>query len=274
MSLKIATATGAHWNPWMGCHKIRIGAQDGGCLNCYMYREMHKFHPRWNPNKVRKSKSLFDSPLHMKGHQLIFTPSWSDFFLYEADNLNGEKLRDKAWSIIRSSDHVFRICTKRINRVTYQPQTGTWKHLPKDWCANGQQGYPNVWLGITIEHQKYVSDLNRLRQIPCALRWVSAEPLLSPLPNLNLNGISFVVAGGESGPNPRSVPPANLDWFRDLRDQCKKAGVYFLLKQLGGSKKCTCHRLKNPTAPNSPFHEPGFGCRILDGRVHDQIPPW
>jgi len=269
VSLKIATATGAHWNPWMGCHKVRIGPQ-GGCLHCYMFREMHKFHPAWNPNKVRRGKTTFDAPLRMKQRQLIFTPSWSDFFIYESD-----KWRSEAWDIIRRSpDHVFRICTKRINRVTYQPATQTWKHLPEDWCTNGKNGYSNVWLGITIEHEKYVGDMETLRHIPCKLRWISAEPLLGPLPNLNLKGFEFLVAGGESGPHPRSTPPANLDWFRDLRDQCKRAGVYFLLKQLGGSKKCTCHRKKNPTAPNTPFHEGAFGCRVLDGQVHDEIPPW
>jgi len=247
MSLKIATKTGASWNPWIGCRKV-----SKECVNCFFFRDLKKFHPDWDPTTVRRSKTMFDAPLKWKEPQLIFTPSWPDWWIEEAD-----AWREEAWDIIRRTPwHTYRICTKRVERIA--------DHLPADWGA----GYRNVWLGCSVGAQDYVWRMDVLRGIPATLRWVSAEPLLGPL-KLDLTGFKFLVSGGESGPKPR---PANLDWFRDLRDQCAVAGVYFLHKQHGGSKKCKCKKTAIPGSVQD--HEPSWGCRVLDGKLHDEIPPW
>jgi protein gp37 len=109
---------------------------------------------------------------------------------------------------------------------------------------------PNVWLGTSIESDRYSGRADELRQVPAAVRFVSAEPLLGPLPSLQLAGIDWVIAGGESGPRHR---PLDLDWVRDLRDRCAAEQVAFFFKQVGG-------------------RTPKAGGRLLDGRTHDEMP--
>jgi protein gp37 len=109
---------------------------------------------------------------------------------------------------------------------------------------------PNVWLGTSIESDRYTARADQLRQTPAAVRFLSAEPLLGPLPSLDLTGIDWVIAGGESGPRHR---PLDLDWVRDLRDRCADEQVAFFFKQVGG-------------------RTPKAGGRLLDGRTHDDMP--
>ena len=277
-TIPIGTRTGSSWNPWMGCHKLNPNSQlgDSGCTFCYMYREVRakqRMHRDWNPNVVRRCKTTWTKPLRwgMNRRQMIFSCSWSDFFINEADPWRAE-----AWDVIRRTPwHVYRICTKRPERI--RPPGGP-SLLPPDWDASWNTTWRHVWLGCTVEHQNHVKRMDYIRSIPCAFRWVSAEPLLSEL-DLNLKGFGFLVDGGESGGrdedgNWEKIRPANLDWFRSLRDQCQAAGVLYCHKQHGGTKKCSkaMHAQLFGRRP-FPTHLRAWGCRVLDGRLHDDFPP-
>jgi protein gp37 len=241
--------TQATWNPWMGCTRV-----SPGCAHCYMFKEQRQY--GHDPEVVRRSKTKFADPLKWKEPRTIFTCSWSDWFHADAD-----QWRDEAWDIIRRTPHhTYQILTKRPERIA--------EHLPRDW---GHSGYPNVWLGVSVESQRYDYRAALLCQFPAAVRFISAEPLLAPLhltrvnpyerladrqlawmdpdfigvdvlewpnhppvafvPGRRMGRIDWVIAGGESGPSPR---PFDLNWARILRDDCARAGVAFFLKQLGG----------------------------------------
>ncbi len=244
-----------------------------------MYREVRakiRVHPDWDPNVVRRCKTTWRKPYRWKANnrQMVFTCSWSDYFINEAD-----PWRDEAWKVIRETPwHVYRICTKRPERI--RPANGP-SLLPPDWDSEWNGAYKHVWLGVTVEHQNHIKRMDYIRNIPCSLRWVSAEPLLSAL-DLNLNGFLFLVDGGESGGKDEHgnyeqirVPPTH-DWFRSLRGQCANANppVLYCHKQHGGLKKCS-KAMHKQLFGNQPFppHLPAWGCRVLDGRLHDDFPP-
>ena len=208
------------WNPWRGCHKV-----SSGCKNCYMYREQKRYGN--DPNKVVKAKpNTFNAPLKWIEPACVFTCSWSDFFIEEAD-----EWRDKAWEIIRQTPYLtYQILTKRIENVL--------DRLPKDWG----EGYDNVWLGVSIESREFEGRAYNLNQIPAKIRFVSAEPLLGPLlltPYLTrhvsfnnvVRGIDWVIVGGESGPNFR---PMDSEWATYLAWQCNNSEAKYFFKQMGG----------------------------------------
>lgn len=198
--------TNATWNPWRGCRKI-----SPGCAHCYMFREQERYGN--NPFVVVRSKTTFTAPLTWSKPRLVFTCSWSDFFIEEAD-----AWRDEAWEIIRSTpQHTYQILTKRPENIA--------SRLPTSWPM------PNVWLGVSIENAVFLGRADVLRKTPAALRFLSLEPLLGYLGELDLDGIGWVIVGGESGPGWRQM---NLDWARNIRDACAVAQVPFFLKQLGG----------------------------------------
>jgi protein gp37 len=217
--------TDATWNPWQGCHKV-----SPGCAHCYMYRDKTRYGQE--PSLVVRSKTTFELPLTWKEPKLIFTCSWSDFFIQDADGW-----RAAAWDVIRSTpQHTYQILTKRPDRVS--------ECLPKDWPL------PNVWLGTSVENPRFYHRITTLHKIPAVVRFLSLEPLLASMPDLPLGGISWVIVGGESGPRSR---PMQSEWVCDIRDQCRSAKVYFFFKQWGGLRK----------------HANG---RKLEGRFWDQMP--
>lgn len=239
------------YNPWMGCQKV-----SPGCKNCYMYRDMERYGR--DPHKVaRTSLATFNAPLKWKEPAKVFTCSWSDFFIEEAD-----EWRDEVWQIIKKTPHLqYQVLTKRPERV--------FEHLPSDWGY----GYPNVWLGVSVERQDYIERAAILLEIPAVIRFLSCEPLLGPLdlsevfkfthvidptPNGDLlmaTGIDWVITGGESGAKTK-IREAELDWFRSIRDQCQAHGVAYHHKQNGGSVKI----------------DGEWGGRELDGRTWDEFP--
>lgn len=217
--------TQATWNPWHGCHKI-----SPGCAHCYMYRDKRRYGQ--DPATVVRSKTCFDAPQKWKEAKMIFTCSWSDFFIAEAD-----EWRIEAWEIIRRTpQHTYQILTKRPERIL--------EHLPSGWPL------PNVWLGVSVENPRFYWRIELLKNVAASVRFLSLEPLLSSMPSLPLVGISWVVVGGESGPKCRPIRP---EWVRDIQKQCRKAGVAFFFKQWGGVRK-------NVTG------------RLLDGRTWDAMP--
>lgn len=215
------------WNPWMGCERV-----SPGCDHCYMFDGMKRFGR--NPDVVQRTKTTFNAPLKWKEPARVFTCSWSDFFHVDAD-----PWRDEAWEIIRQTPHLtYQILTKRPARIA--------RHLPSDWG----EGYPNVWLGTTVENQEWADRRIRvLIDVPARVRFLSVEPLIGPLTFRwaawsPLNGqrvdrneydgfrdlIHWVIVGGESGPKAR---PFDVCWARDIINQCKTAGVACFVKQLG-----------------------------------------
>ena len=196
------------WNPWQGCHKV-----SSACDNCYMYRE--KKHYGQEPSAViRSSKQTFNQPFKFKPGK-VFACSWSDFFIQEAD-----PWRSEAWSIIRNTPWLtYQILTKRPERIM--------DCLPSDWG----KGWPNIWLGVTAENREMWDErVSVLKPILAAVHFVSYEPALGPLGDIDLSDIEWIICGGESGPNARPMHP---DWARSLRDQCMAAGVPFFFKQWG-----------------------------------------
>lgn len=200
--------TDATQNFWRGCRKV-----SPGCAHCYMFDGQR----RWGRDPsvvVRASDATFRAPLRWSEPRLIFTCSWSDFFIEDADGW-----RDDAWDVIRRCpQHTWQILTKRPEMIA--------DRLPADWGG----GWSNVWMGVSIENRAFVQRADALREVPAAVRFISAEPLLGPLEGLCLDGIDWLIAGGESGPAAR---PCETDWLRSLRDQCSAAGVIYFLKQIG-----------------------------------------
>lgn len=228
----------ATWNPWWGCHKVSTG-----CKNCYMFRDMKRFGK--DPDVVRKTSTAnFRSPLKwaktgaVRERGRIFTCSYSDWFIEEADDF-----RPEAWLIIKMTPQFdYLILTKRPERIK--------DHLPPDWG----EGYPNVWLGVSAENQTtFSARFPLLLQVPAAIRWVSAEPLLGPL-TIPIWSIDWIVGGGESDKlNPR---PSEMEWFRHLAEQCRLLNIPYFHKQHGGSKKI----------------DGAWGGRELDGKKWDRFP--
>ncbi|MGQ9674384.1 MAG: DUF5131 family protein [Chloroflexota bacterium] len=206
--------TQATWNPVTGCTKIAAG-----CVNCYAERMANRLKAMGNPrytNGFRPTMhpDLLALPLRWRQPRTIFVNSMSDLF-HEAVPL--EFIKDVFRTIETADWHTFQILTKRASRLS---------------ALAGDLRWPaNLWMGVTIERQDYAWRADHLRRVPCAVRFLSCEPLLGPL-DLDLEGIDWVIVGGESGPGAR---PMELDWSRRLRDQCLRAEVPIFLKQLGGA---------------------------------------
>lgn len=222
------------WNPWRGCTKI-----SPGCKNCYMFPGQLRC--GYDPHKIVRSKT-WDVPLRWQREAaregrriLVFTCSWSDWF-HEAADL----WREEAWALIRKCPNlIFQILTKRPERIP--------DNLPQDWGT----GYDNVWLGVSVESNDFVWRVQLLKEVPAVLRFISAEPLLGPLSDLDLDGIRWLIVGGESGAHFR---PMQLSWVRALRDMAAAQGVPFFFKQLAGPR---------PEIRG-----------VLDGRIYKQFPEW
>lgn len=197
------------WNPWRGCTKV-----SPGCKNCYMFTAQSRYGR--NPAEVVRTKTWGDPIKWQRGaaaakrQERVFTCSWSDWFHADADGW-----RDDAWDVVRRCPNlIFQILTKRPERIA--------DHLPSDWPLE------NVWLGVSIERDDYCGRADVLRHIPATIRFISAEPLLGPLPSLDFTEIHWLIVGGESGSGYR---PMEIDWARELRAKATNKGVAFFYKQ-------------------------------------------
>jgi protein gp37 len=206
-------------NFWMGCKKV-----SEGCKFCYMYRNQSKNNV--DPTAVRRTsyETFYKAHTWTKPRK-IFTCSYSDFFIEEADDW-----RNEAWEVIKNTpQHQWQILTKRIERVK--------DHLPDDW---GPNGYPNVWLGVTVENQKFLSRVEKLKEIPAAVKFISAEPLIGEIkfndyrPDL-IKGIDWIIVGGESGNEFGEYRYRNceLDWIESIINEAKEYDVKVFVKQFG-----------------------------------------
>lgn len=218
--------TGPTYNPWYGCIKV-----SEGCKFCYMYRDMAKYGK--DPKTVTKSKTKFYEPLKWKEPQLVFTCSWSDWFIEEAD-----EWRNEAWEVIKMTPHhTYQILTKRPERIL--------QCLPADWG----EGYPNVWIGTSVESQKVADRIKLLAEVPAQVRFISAEPLigelaLSSYSEVMKSKIHWVIIGGESGNDNGHYRyrECRMEWIEKLVSQCKEYGAKVFVKQLGTylSKQLGC----------------------------------
>jgi protein gp37 len=209
--------TEATWNPVTGCTKI-----SPGCTNCYAERMSFRLKAMGQANY----RNGFDLTLHpqtltlpekWKSPQVIFVNSMSDLFHKEVPL---EYIQQVFGVMNRANHHIYQVLTKRSDRLKLLSPLLLWEQ--------------NIWMGVSVESQKYLHRIDDLRQTAACVKFLSLEPLIGRLPALNLNGINWVIVGGESGPGAR---PMLEEWVLDIRDQCKAARVAFFFKQWGGTNK-------------------------------------
>ncbi len=209
--------TDTTWNPVTGCTKV-----SPGCKNCYAERMALRLQAMGQPNyangfELTLHPRVLELPLRLKRPQTIFVNSMSDLF---HEKIPVEFIETVFEIMRRASWHVFQVLTKRSSRLIELDTKIKWPD--------------NVWMGVSVENHFYTFRIDHLRQIRAPIKFVSLEPLLGPLPELNLQDINWVIVGGESGPGAR---PIKEEWVIDIRDQCLASGVAFFFKQWGGVNK-------------------------------------
>jgi protein gp37 len=225
--------TESTWNPVTGCTKISTG-----CKNCYAERMALRLKAAGQPNyrngfRVTTHPQILDLPLKWKRPRTIFVNSMSDLFHRD---ISVDFILQVFEIMCRASHHRFQVLTKRSSRLAQLSLLLPWAR--------------NIWMGVTVENAGCLSRIDHLRKTDAAIKFISFEPLLGPISEVDFDGIDWVIVGGESGPGARPMRP---EWARDLRDKCIASGVPFFFKQWGGLNK----------------KQSG---RILDGCLWDEIP--
>ncbi|MCX6000093.1 MAG: phage Gp37/Gp68 family protein [Chloroflexi bacterium] len=216
------------WNPVTGCTKI-----SPGCRNCYAERMAMRLQAMGQPNylhgfKVTLHEHVLEVPFGWRRPAIVFVNSMSDLFHEEVPL---DFIRRVFDVMRRSPHHQYQILTKRAERLADMSAELAWPD--------------NVWMGVSIESHSYTCRIDRLRETGARVKFLSIEPLLGPIPHVNLEGINWVIVGGESGPRAR---PMKSEWVTRMRDQCVEANVPFFFKQWGGySKKKAGRKLEGRT---------------------------
>lgn len=208
--------TEATWNPVTGCSKV-----SPGCAHCYAETFAERWrgvpgHPYEQGFDLRLWPERLDVPLRWKRPRVVFVNSMSDLFHEDIPNEYVAHVFDV---MVRAEQHTFQVLTKRHERLAQLAPELPWPR--------------NVWMGVTIENRRFVHRADALREVPAAVRFISAEPLLGPLERLGLAGVDWLIAGGESGPRHRRIDPS---WVIELRDRCQDEDVAFFFKQWGGPR--------------------------------------
>lgn len=236
--------TEATWNPVAGCTVV-----SPGCTNCYAMRlasrlsamgqEKYKNitrisgrRPKWN-GRIRLDRNSLDLPRRWKNGKLIFVNSMSDLF-HEGVPL--DFIQQVFQTMNETPQHTYQVLTKRAERL--------------EAVCNEVRWTENIWMGVSVESSDYQWRIEHLKRTPAVIKFLSLEPLLGPLDELDLDGIHWTIVGGESGPGAR---PMLKQWVRSIRQQCKAADVAFHFKQWGGTNKKRTGRL-------------------LDGKTWDELP--
>jgi protein gp37 len=225
--------TDATWNPVTGCTKI-----SAGCKHCYAERMAHRLHLMGQENyrndfRLTLQPQALEIPLRWRTPRTIFVNSMSDLFHKDVPLEYIARVFD---IMVKAPWHRFQILTKRADRLAEVASQLPWPE--------------HVWMGVSVEDARVTSRIDSLRKVDAAVRFLSCEPLIGPLYDLNLDDIHWVIAGGESGPGARPMSP---EWVTDLRDQCVGANVPFFFKQWGGVNKKAAGR-------------------ELEGRIHNDMP--
>lgn len=215
--------TESTWNPMTGCTKV-----SQGCKNCYAERMAKRLQAMGqtkyrNGFKLTLHPHMLDMPLTWKKPQMIFVNSMSDIFHEDAPTDFIKSIFDM---MAKAHWHIFQVLTKRSDRLLE--------------FANDLKWESNIWMGVTVETAENANRIDQLRQAPAKVKFLSLEPLLGPLPELKLDGMNWVIVGGESGPRARIM---RKKWVIDIKDQCEKANVPFFFKQWGGTNKKKAGRL-------------------------------
>lgn len=219
--------TDATWNPVTGCTKV-----SPGCKYCYAERLAERFrgvlgHPYEQGFDLRLWPERLSLPLRWKEPRMIFVNSMSDLFHKDVPD---PFIADVFGIMRRASWHVFQLLTKRSDRMRIWSNAN---FCSNGYLPNGELLWPeNVWAGVSVETQAYIWRIRDLQQVPAKIRFLSVEPLLEPvdLDNSLLEGIHWVIVGGESGPGARPMKP---EWVYAIREQCRSHGVKFFFKQWG-----------------------------------------
>jgi len=225
--------TESTWNPVTGCTKV-----SPGCKHCYAERMSRRLQKMGQSNyrngfRLTLQPHMLERPLEWSRPQTIFVNSMSDLF---HDDVPLDYIQ-RVFDVMRRAHwHRFQLLTKRPERLAALDDELAWA--------------PNVWMGVSVESDRYLPRVDHLRSTRAHVKFLSLEPLLGPLPGLELQGIDWVIVGGESGPGAR---PIEKRWVVDLRDRCAGEGVPFFFKQWGGTNK-----KKNG--------------RLLEGRTWDEMP--
>jgi len=221
------------WNPTTGCTKI-----SAGCKHCYaeiMSKRLQAMGvDKYKDNfEVRTHTLSLNIPYTWKHSKVVFVNSMSDLFHKEIPT---EFIKQVFAVMNDNPQHVFQVLTKRAERLLELDKELKWTH--------------NIWMGVSVENEKVKKRIDYLRQTKAKVKFLSLEPLIGPLPKLNLTNIDWAIVGGESGHNPR---PMEASWVLDIQEQCKSNDVAFFFKQWGG---------KNKKANG----------RLLNGRTYDEMP--
>jgi len=225
--------TGSTWNPTTGCSKV-----SSGCAHCYAEKwsnnMMRMGKPKYKDNfKVTCHEFELNKPYTWKKGKLIFVNSMSDLFHEEVPL---EFIKKVFKTMNDNPRHTFQVLTKRAERLLELSGELFWTD--------------NIWMGVSVENEKVVDRIDYLRQTPAKVKFLSCEPLLGPLPNMNLEGIDWVIVGGESGSNFREMEES---WAIEIRNQCDANSIDFFFKQWSGNSKKKKERL-------------------LDGKVYNAMP--
>jgi protein gp37 len=229
----------ASWNPVRGCTRI-----SPGCKHCYAETFAERFrgvpgHPYEQGFDLKLVPGKLAEPMRWPSPRMVFVNSMSDLF---HKDIPEDYIRSVVDVMLRADWHTYQVLTKRADRM---------RALLSGPLADAARA-GHIWWGVSVEDRSYgLPRLEHLRASPAAVRMLSVEPLLEDLGEIDLAGISWVIAGGESGPGARPMHP---DWVRSLRDRCACSGTAFFFKQWGGTRK-------------------GKAGRLLDGRTHDEVPP-
>lgn len=225
--------TDATWNPVTGCTKV-----SPGCKHCYAERLAKRLKAMGQANyrngfKLTLQPHMLELPLRWKSPKRIFVNSMSDLF---HEDVPTDYVKRVFEIMVRASWHQFQVLTKRSDRLLELSKELEW--------------VPQIWMGVSVESEKYVHRIDDLRKTGAHVKFLSLEPLLGPLGKLNLRKIDWAIVGGESGPGARPVDP---EWVTEIRDECLRVGVPFFFKQWGGVQKSKTGR-------------------SLDGRTWDEMP--
>jgi protein gp37 len=225
--------TEATWNPVTGCSKV-----SAGCQRCYAERLALRLQAMGNARyrhgfKVTLHPDLIELPKRWREPRLIFVNSMSDLF---HEHVPLEFIQQVFTTMQDCPQHTFQILTKRSARLRQLAGQIAWP--------------PNIWMGVSVEDARVQQRIEDLRAVPATVRFLSCEPLIGPLDDLPLEGIQWVIVGGESGPGAR---PIKIEWIRSILGQCRRANVPFFFKQWGGVRK-------------------DLSGRELNGRTYDEMP--
>jgi protein gp37 len=229
--------TDATWNPVTGCTKITRG-----CDNCYAARFAERFrgvagHPFESGFDLTLRPAKLDQPLRWKRSRTIFVNSMSDLFHKGVPRT----FVDHVFDTMEAADwHVYQLLTKRSSRMRDYLRSRYADRAPPE----------HIWCGVSVEEAQARGRIDQLRAAPAGVRFLSIEPLIGPVGVIDLTGIHWVIVGGESGPRAR---PMQIEWVRDIREQCLEQGVAFFFKQWGGIR-------------------PKTGGRELDGQEWNEMP--